>query len=196
MPPLSPVVCCLDTVTNGEDRAGGYTLYPPTFRKMHVVRGGGCRFYFLRATANSDMFEKILVVCVGNICRSPTGERLLRERLPGRQVSSAGVSALVDKPADKVASEVAQQHGLSLEGHSARQLTRELCQDADLILVMEKGHISAVTAIDPGARGKTMLFGHWQGKSEVPDPYRLSREAYEHVYQLLVRCADGWAKKL
>ena len=141
------------------------------------------------------MFEKILVVCVGNICRSPTGERLLRERLPGRQVSSAGVSALVDKPADKVASEVAQQHGLSLEGHSARQLTRELCQDADLILVMEKGHISAVTAIDPGARGKTMLFGHWQGESEVPDPYRLSREAYEHVYQLLVRSADGWAKK-
>ena len=142
------------------------------------------------------MFEKILVVCVGNICRSPTGERLLRERLPGRQVSSAGVSALVDKPADKVASEVAQQHGLSLEGHAARQLTRELCQDADLILVMEKGHISAVTAIDPGARGKTMLFGHWQGENEVPDPYRLSREAYGHVYQRLVRSADGWAKKL
>ncbi|CAD7545952.1 protein tyrosine phosphatase [Aeromonas hydrophila] len=142
------------------------------------------------------MFGKILVVCVGNICRSPTGERLLRERLPGRQVSSAGVSALVDKPADKVASEVAQLHGLSLEGHSARQLTRVLCQDADLILVMEKGHISAVTAIDPGARGKTMLFGHWQGESEVPDPYRLSREAYEHVYHLLVRSADGWVKKL
>lgn len=142
------------------------------------------------------MFEKILVVCVGNICRSPTGERLLRERLPGRQVSSAGVSALVDKPADKIASEVAELHGLSLEGHSARQLTRAFCQDADLILVMEKGHISAVTAIDPGARGKTMLFGHWQGENEVPDPYRLSREAYEHVYQLLVRSADGWAKKL
>ncbi|HDX8379444.1 protein tyrosine phosphatase [Aeromonas salmonicida] len=142
------------------------------------------------------MFEKILVVCVGNICRSPTGERLLRERLPNRQISSAGVSALVDKPADKVASDVALEHGLSLDGHYARQLTRELCQDADLILVMEKGHISAVTAIDPGARGKTMLFGHWQGECEVPDPYRLSREAYEHVYQLLLRCADGWVKKL
>ncbi|MGE6167748.1 protein tyrosine phosphatase [Aeromonas media] len=142
------------------------------------------------------MFEKILVVCVGNICRSPTGERLLRERLPGRQISSAGVSALVDKPADQVATEVAQQHGLSLDGHVARQLTRSLCQEADLILVMEKGHISAVTAIDPGARGKTMLFGHWLGESDVPDPYRLSREVYEHVYQLLVRGADGWVKKL
>ena len=49
------------------------------------------------------MFDKILVVCVGNICRSPTGERLLRSRLPGRQVTSAGLSALVDKPADAVA---------------------------------------------------------------------------------------------
>ncbi|MNR63016.1 Low molecular weight protein-tyrosine-phosphatase etp [compost metagenome] len=61
---------------------------------------------------------------------------------------------------------------------------------------MEKGHISAVTAVDPSARGKTMLFGHWQGECEVPDPYRLSREAYEHVYQLSVRSADGWAKRL
>lgn len=142
------------------------------------------------------MFDKILVVCVGNICRSPTGERLLQSMLPGRQVTSAGLNALVDKPADGVATEVAMQHGLSLEGHSARQLTRALCQDADLILVMEKRHISAVTAIDPGVRGKTMLFGHWLGDSGIPDPYRLSREAYEHVYQLLVRSADSWAKKL
>ncbi|MEG0007278.1 MAG: protein tyrosine phosphatase [Aeromonas sp.] len=142
------------------------------------------------------MFENILVVCVGNICRSPTGERLLRERLSGRNISSAGVSALVDKPADKVASEVALQHGLSLDGHCARQLTRSLCQEADLILVMEKGHISAVTAIDPSVRGKTMLFGHWQNEAEIPDPYRLSREAYEHAYELLVRSADSWTQKL
>lgn len=142
------------------------------------------------------MFEKILVVCVGNICRSPTGERLLRDRLPERRVSSAGISALIDKPADQIASEVAAQHGLSLDGHVARQLTRSLCQDADLILVMEKGHLCAVTAIDPSARGKTMLFGHWLGESEVPDPYRLSREAYEHVYQLLERGADSWVKRL
>ena len=142
------------------------------------------------------MFEKILVVCVGNICRSPTGERLLRERLPGRQVSSAGVSALVDKPADKVASEVAQQHGFSLEGHSARQLTRELCQDADLILVMEKGHISAVTAIDPGARGKTMLFGQWLHKKSIPDPYRQNDEMFEAVFEQLETAATRWAEKL
>ena len=142
------------------------------------------------------MFEKILVVCVGNICRSPTGELLLQAHFPQRDISSAGISALVDKPADKLAYEVASKHGLSLEMHCARQLTQALCQEADLILVMEKGHISAVTSIDPSARGKTMLFGHWCSESEVPDPYRQSHEAYEHVYQLLARSADAWAKKL
>lgn len=151
--------------------------------------------------ANNDalfktMFKKILIVCIGNICRSPTGEYLLRQRLTDRHISSAGISARVGEPADTLAAEVAQQHGLLMTGHCARQLTRALCQDADLILVMEKSHISAVASIDPGARGKTMLFGHWSGESEVPDPYRLSREAYEHVYALLERGADSWAKKL
>ncbi|MGL4220446.1 MAG: protein tyrosine phosphatase, partial [Shewanella sp.] len=74
------------------------------------------------------MFEKILVVCVGNICRSPTGERLLQAHFPLRDISSAGISALVDKPADKLAYEVAFKHGLSLEKHCARQLTQALCQ--------------------------------------------------------------------
>ncbi|MGL5345674.1 MAG: protein tyrosine phosphatase [Plesiomonas sp.] len=142
------------------------------------------------------MFDKILIVCVGNICRSPTGERLLQAHFPQRHISSAGISALVDKPADKLAYKIASEHGLSLEGHSARQLTQVLCQDADLILVMEKGHISAVTSIDPSARGKTMLFGHWCSESEVPDPYRQSREAYEYVHQLLSRSTEEWAKKL
>ena len=142
------------------------------------------------------MFDSILVVCVGNICRSPTGERLLRQSLPGKKIDSAGLGALVGEEANEMAADVAVEHGLSLENHCAQAFSSSLAMQYDLILVMEKGHISAVTAIDPGARGKTMLFGHWQGESEVPDPYRLSREAYEHVYQLLVRCADGWAKKL
>lgn len=142
------------------------------------------------------MFENVLVVCVGNICRSPTGERLLQAALPGKQISSAGVAALVGHAADEVASGVATDNGLSLAGHSARQLTRALCQQADLILVMERKHIAAVTAIDPGAHGKTMLFGRWQKEIDIPDPYRLSREVYEHVYAQLAQGASAWAARL
>ena len=146
------------------------------------------------------MFNNILVVCVGNICRSPSGERILQAMLPNKQIASAGIgtakSGLTGKAADKMAAEVALVHGYSLEGHQAQQLTSELCRDYDLILVMEKGHIDAVSNIAPEVRGKTMLFGQWIGQQDIPDPYRQSREAFDHAYDLIEKAATAWAKKL
>ncbi|PKG73135.1 phosphotyrosine protein phosphatase [Shewanella sp. GutCb] len=146
------------------------------------------------------MFEKILIVCVGNICRSPTGEYLLKQYLPGKNINSAGIatakSGLSGKAADKVANLVATEHGCSLDMHKAQQLTRELCREYDLILAMEKGHIEAITQIAPEARGKTMLFGQWTGQQDIPDPYRQSREAFDHAFQLIDDSAKAWAKKI
>ncbi|WDG11391.1 low molecular weight phosphotyrosine protein phosphatase [Vibrio campbellii] len=146
------------------------------------------------------MFSNILVVCVGNICRSPTGERLLQSLLPNKKVASAGIavekSHLTGKPADDMASTVALEHDISLEGHSAQQLTPELCAKYDLILVMEKGHQEALTKITPEARGKTMLFGQWIGGKNIPDPHRQSREAFDHAYALIEEAAHAWTKKL
>lgn len=142
------------------------------------------------------MFNKILVVCVGNICRSPSGEYLLKSLLPNKQIASAGVGALVGKPADKMAAQVASENGISLEGHQGQQLSSKLCRDYDLILVMEQGHIGAVTKIAPEARGKTMLLSHWNNKIDIPDPYRQSKEAFDHAYQLIEKSCIAWAKKL
>ncbi|NDJ80996.1 low molecular weight phosphotyrosine protein phosphatase [Vibrio campbellii] len=146
------------------------------------------------------MFSNILVVCVGNICRSPTGERLLQSLLPNKKVASAGIavekSHLTGKPADDMASTVALEHDISLEGHSAQQLTPELCAKYDLILVMEKGHQEALTKIAPEARGKTMLFGQWIDGKNIPDPHRQSREAFDHAYALIEEAAHAWTKKL
>jgi protein-tyrosine phosphatase len=142
------------------------------------------------------MFDKILVVCVGNICRSPSGEYLLKSLLPNKQIASAGVGALVGKPADEMARLVAIEHGVSLEGHQAQQLNSEMCRDYDLILVMEQGHIGAVTNIAPEVRGKTMLLSHWNNKLDIPDPYRQSKEAFDHAYQLIEKSCQAWAKKL
>ncbi|MDO6639197.1 protein tyrosine phosphatase [Shewanella sp. 5_MG-2023] len=146
------------------------------------------------------MFDRILVVCVGNICRSPTGERVLKNLLPNKDITSAGIavkrSGLVDKSADKTATEVAIEHNVDLSGHKAKQLTSSLCRDYDLILVMEKGHINAVAEIAPEARGKVMLFGHWLDQKEIPDPYKLSREVFEHSYSLIEKSAQSWARKL
>jgi protein-tyrosine phosphatase len=142
------------------------------------------------------MFNKILVVCVGNICRSPSGEYLLKTLLPNKEIASAGVGALVGKPADKLACEVAMEHNVSLEGHKARQLNSHVCREYDLILVMEQGHIEAVTNIAPEARGKTMLLSHWNGKEDIPDPYRQSKEAFDHAYKLIEQACQAWAKKI
>ncbi len=120
----------------------------------------------------------------------------MQQALPGKKVASAGLGALVDKPADSMASDVALQHGVSLEGHSARQLTSAMCREHDLILVMEKGHIDAVSRIAPEVRGKTMLFGHWLNQQEIADPYRKSREAFEFVYSQLDQSARKWAQML
>jgi protein-tyrosine phosphatase len=110
-------------------------------------------------------------------------------------VSSAGISAMVGQHADASAEAIALQHGLSLEGHIARQLTRELCQQHDLILVMEQKHIEAVTRIAPEVRGKTMLYGHWL-KRDIPDPYRQSREAFEFTFDLIAEATTAWAQRL
>lgn len=146
------------------------------------------------------MFNKILVVCVGNICRSPFGEHALKQRLPSKQIASAGIGAkksgLVGKPADPMAVEVSVGLGVDLSGHQSQQLTPSLCAQYDLILVMEKGHMEALTEIAPEARGKTMLFGEWIGRKDIPDPYRQSKEAFDYAYQLIEQSADAWAAKL
>ncbi|MGF1747108.1 low molecular weight phosphotyrosine protein phosphatase [Vibrio cionasavignyae] len=128
------------------------------------------------------------------------GERMLAQLLPAKTVASAGIasakSGLVGKPADKTAIQVAAEHGVDVENHASQQLTSELCKDYDLILVMEKGHLEALTSIAPEARGKTMLFGQWIGQKDIPDPYRQSREAFDHAYELIEQSAKEWVKKL
>lgn len=142
------------------------------------------------------MFDSILIVCTGNICRSPIAERLLRQILPDKKIDSAGIAALVDKPADATAVVVAQKHLLRLDNHHATQFTSALGRQYDLILVMEKSHQEQISRISPEARGKTMLLGHWNDRREISDPYRKSQEAFESVYRLIDQACQSWLQKL
>lgn len=142
------------------------------------------------------MFDSILVVCTGNICRSPIAERLLRKMLPGKKIDSAGTGAMIDKSADMSAMRIASNHNLALDGHKGTQLTTELSRKYDLILVMENIHLEQVSRMSPEVRGKTMLLGHWLNRREIPDPYKKSDEAFESVYQLIDQSCQQWAEKL
>ncbi|MBQ4812055.1 low molecular weight phosphotyrosine protein phosphatase [Pseudoalteromonas luteoviolacea] len=144
------------------------------------------------------MFDSILVVCAGNICRSPTAEYVLKHKLKETKinVSSAGLTALEGKAADPMAREVASGYGIEMNEHQGRQLTSQLVASNSVILVMEERHLSDLCNRYPQARGKTFLLGKWLGDKEIPDPYRQSKEAFEHVYELIESACSAWQKYL
>lgn len=102
---------------------------------------------------------RLLVVCTGNVCRSPAAVAVLRRAFPDAVVTSAGTRALVGAPADERIARVAEAHGLFLWGHHAAQLTREMVAEADLVLTAAREHRSAAVALEPGAlrRAFTLL---------------------------------------
>lgn len=144
------------------------------------------------------MVKKILIVCIGNICRSPTAENLLRGALaPSNiEVSSAGLAALVGSPIEPTARIVLEEHGLLPEEHNAIQLTPQAVSESDLVLVMEQRHINGVLNIAPEARGKVLLLGKWQDDREISDPYRQGKPAFVHAYALIEEAVHAWAQRL
>jgi protein-tyrosine phosphatase len=102
----------------------------------------------------------ILLVCTGNVCRSPAAERLLAHSLAHErdlQISSAGTRALVDQPMDAEMAELVRARGARPEGFRARLLSAGLLRRADLVLVMAREHRSAVVALEPTAVRRTFL---------------------------------------
>jgi protein-tyrosine phosphatase len=145
------------------------------------------------------MIHRILIVCVGNICRSPMAEAVLRKHLGGGGdvvVESAGLAALVGNPIDPLAQRVLVDNGLTGEKHAARQVTADMIGKADLVLAMQKRHLDAIHAISPQARGKTFLMGRWEGNCEVPDPYGKTLPIFEEAYRLIDRTAYAWRMHL
>ncbi|NIC04069.1 low molecular weight protein-tyrosine-phosphatase [Billgrantia bachuensis] len=147
------------------------------------------------------MFQEVLVVCIGNICRSPVGEALLRQALPGHRISSAGLGALVGHAADPTAVRLAEAEGLDLSAHQARQVNAEMVREADLVLVMSEGQRLAIAEQFPFVTGKTMRFGRWLPGEvgngvDIPDPYRRNEEVFVRVHRQLAEAARLWQARL
>ncbi|HEY4146758.1 low molecular weight protein-tyrosine-phosphatase [Pinirhizobacter sp.] len=145
------------------------------------------------------MFERILIVCVGNICRSPTAEYLLRHRLGdahASEVTSAGLSAVTGYPMDDTALQVLLEHDVDGGQHRARQLTTALLRQSSLILAMEKSHVAEIGRMAPEATGKVFLLDRWLKGGDIPDPYRQQRPAFEHVFALIDQGVSSWLRYL
>lgn len=145
------------------------------------------------------MIQSVLVVCTGNICRSPMAAALLAERAKERgaalEVASAGVAALVGRPAPEPVIELMNARGIDVSGHRGRQLTAKLGAGHDLILVMENRQREFVMRQWPVLTGRLRRLGEWRGEN-VYDPYGLEREAYEECLAHIEDCLEDWEERL
>lgn len=141
------------------------------------------------------MIQSILVVCIGNVCRSPMAEGLLRDRFPDKEVSSAGLGALVGHPTDPNAVALMAEHGIDITSHRARQMVAKSCRDADLIFVMDSEQKRAIEREYPFIRGRVFRLGH-HGGFDIPDPYGEARDKFEISYQLISGGVAQWAERI
>lgn len=170
-------------------------MQPTIFDGPTLPKPGSAAWPGANARVESQFaIRRVLMVCLGNICRSPIAEYVLRERLanPEIVVESAGIAAVPGARIDPKALYVLDRHGIDGDPHVARRLDRKMLEEADLVLTMERDQLEFIRAFDPAATGKTFLLGRWQGGFEIPDPYGKPRESFEHVYRMVELAVHRW----
>ncbi|ROU05734.1 low molecular weight protein-tyrosine-phosphatase [Lysobacter enzymogenes] len=150
---------------------------------------------------------RLLVVCLGNICRSPVAEGVLRARIEASslrgliELDSAGTGDWhVGEPPDRRSIANAAQHGVDIAGLRARQLAAADYRECDWLLCADRANLRDVRARAPkDATAQSALLLDWCGAvadGEIPDPYTGGPAQFEHVFQLLDRAADGAIARL
>lgn len=150
------------------------------------------------------MSIKILMVCLGNICRSPLAEGILASKLPKNKfvVDSAGTGSWhVGRSPDQRSIEVAKKHNLDISHQQGRQFKPADFDLFDYIFVMDNSNYSDVIAQsknqDQKNKVQLILNELFPGENvDVPDPYYGLSNGFENVYQMLNDACDCIAKKL
>lgn len=150
---------------------------------------------------------RVLFVCTGNICRSPTGEAVLRQQVAQRgwsdriEVDSAGVADYhVGEPPDHRSQAHAARRGLDLSGLRARQVGLADFSQFDWLLALDRGHLAALRAqCPPALRSRVCLlmdFAPDHPLREVPDPYYGGAQGFEQVLDMIELACRGFLDQL
>lgn len=140
--------------------------------------------------------RNIVTVCTGNICRSPVAEAALRSKLPNADISSAGLHALVGRGIDPDSKTAAEAFGITVGEHRARKFTFEIGSNSDLILLMDRGHLSEIRRRYPELTGKCYLLRQYCENQDVPDPHRLGIANHYRAAELILEGVSSWIDKL
>jgi len=155
---------------------------------------------------------RILFVCLGNICRSPTAEGVFRHKLHQNGyrdgylenifVDSAGTGDWhVGQKPDQRSRETALKYGVDLDDLRARQITRQDFSDFDYLVAMDRENIRNMKALSPPDQHHkiALLMDYTKdcpGISEVPDPYCGGMDGFDRVYEIIERGCDGFLKNI
>ena len=144
-------------------------------------------------------YPRILVVCHGNLCRSPAAELFLKRRLSSRrfEVSSGGLSHQENLPAPPDFVREACAFGLDLSGHRSRTVSPLLAEWANLILVMDRSNENLLLDFGEEALRKAAWLGAWDsGPLEIPDPFGRTSTVMRQILERLFRASDALAREL
>lgn len=146
---------------------------------------------------------KILMVCLGNICRSPLAEGILKSKVnaPEVFVDSAGTGGYhIGSLPDTRSMSVARKHGIDIGDQRCRKFTFQDFKTFDIIYVMDKSNYGNVIALadnhEDRIKVKLLLEEVDLGISEVPDPYYGGEKGFEYVYGLIEEACTQIVKKL
>lgn len=181
------------SVFDADNRSGVNALAKIAGSLLHRYRHRRARRQLRRARPRS-----ILVVCHGNICRSPYLEAVLRSLLPEVRVSSAGlIGPGRSVPAHGIS--VAHRRGLDLTVHRSRLLTREVLASVDLVIVMDEAQARYLVQAVGILEDRVIIAGDLDpmaGTRGIRDPWLEPLDVFETSYARLDRCGAALAESL
>jgi len=147
---------------------------------------------------------KILMVCLGNICRSPLAEGILREKTAdlGVTIDSAGTAPYhIDEAPDVRSIQEARKNGINISNLRGRQFSQQDFDDFDKIYVMDQSNYTNVVKLarnDDDKKKVELILNELEPGSgaEVPDPYYGGDKGFANVYSMLDKATDNIVEKI
>jgi protein-tyrosine phosphatase len=144
---------------------------------------------------DNKVINKILFVCIGNICRSPMAEGMFQQTMPGKAVFSAGLCAMEGDSADSFALQLMREIGVDISAHRAKNLAGWMVSEADLIVTMDLDQKRYIEHRYAAAAGKVVRLGE-AGRFDIPDPYQQGPVVFRHAYNLIAEGVDSLVERI